>query len=353
MITYRVSLALAFSFLLTCAPELTGQADSRPTSQPSRDATARKPKRDARIRLRELLDRADPPASVEIDGRIYEVKKLQEQARDLWEDAEKFNEEQLGAATVETLVLQMLKQKMAAAGHYLSDKAFEKKRQQHEDEYDGTLFNVRTMAMMKGYPSLNSYWAWYRLKASLGQSIEKDLTKKTLKKFLPEVESFLALDQVQVRAMFFSARDDEGKRWEFDRTYKKAAVARARVVKGEDFAKVARQSDPLPKGHAKSKLLNYNLLRGDYRDTKYGELIAGSSPFTTAFYHTKLGDCTQPVLGKDGYWIVKVEKRKRTGQKIQLAGSTTELLRKMYVHDRFQKWVTATLDNVVLKMKPR
>ena len=98
------------------------------------------------------------------------------------------------------------------------------------------------------------------------------------------------------------------------------------------------------------RLVGSVLLRRAYGVTEYDELFAGGSAFQAAFFDTRQGQCTAPVPGRGAYWILKVEKRSPTGRKV---GTNEDLLRKMYVHDRFQKWVTATLGKVVLKVKPR
>lgn len=87
--------------------------------------------------------------------------------------------------------------------------------------------------------------------------------------------------------------------------YNKIMEYRKRILKGEDFAKVARESakdgDPSAKDNG--------------GDLGYFSVLQMVYPFETVAYNTKVGDVSMPVRSRFGYHIVKViDKRKSPGE---------------------------------------
>lgn len=87
--------------------------------------------------------------------------------------------------------------------------------------------------------------------------------------------------------------------------YNKIMEYRKRILKGEDFAKVARESaatgDPSAKDNG--------------GDLGFFPVLQMVYPFETVAYNTKVGDISMPVRTRFGYHIIKVlEKRKAPGE---------------------------------------
>jgi len=116
---------------------------------------------------------------------------------------------------------------------------------------------------------------------------------------------------------------------------------------------VRKQADALDDKRVVSDLLNYNQLRKHYGASEYTELSSGLALVDEAFYRTKEGQHTGPRAAPDGYWILRVQQREPSGRRItKIDARREELLRQIYVADRFRQWANERLARVLLR-EPR
>ncbi len=89
--------------------------------------------------------------------------------------------------------------------------------------------------------------------------------------------------------------------------YKKAMTVRKRIVKGEDFAKVAKEvsADPSAKNNG--------------GDLGYFSALHMVYPFESAAYNTPVGEVSKPVRTKFGYHIIKVTGKRPARGTIKVA----------------------------------
>ena len=101
--------------------------------------------------------------------------------------------------------------------------------------------------------------------------------------------------------------------------YKKIMDIRTRLMKGEDFVKLAKEvsEDPLAKGSPASK--NKPAIPGNGGDLGYFTAFDMVYPFESAAYNLKLGEVSMPVRTDFGYHLIKVTDIKNAMNKVQVA----------------------------------
>jgi len=92
---------------------------------------------------------------------------------------------------------------------------------------------------------------------------------------------------------------------------------RDRIIKGENFAKVAAETSDDPS--AKDTTLNGRFYRGNGGDLGYFSVFDMIYPFENAAYTTKPGDVSAPVRTEFGYHLLKVVDKKKALGKVNIA----------------------------------
>ena len=99
--------------------------------------------------------------------------------------------------------------------------------------------------------------------------------------------------------------------------YKKTMALRKRILKGEDFGKVAMEnSDDLS---ARDRQADNRTMKGNRGDLGYFTAFDMVYPFETGAYNIKVGEISMPVRSDFGYHLIKVTDRKPALGRVQVA----------------------------------
>lgn len=99
--------------------------------------------------------------------------------------------------------------------------------------------------------------------------------------------------------------------------YKRIMALRKRVLKGEDFGKLAMEnSDDLS---ARDRTVENRTIKGNKGDLGYFTVFDMVYPFETGAYNTKVGEVSMPVRSDFGYHLIMVTDRKPALGKVQVA----------------------------------
>jgi len=101
--------------------------------------------------------------------------------------------------------------------------------------------------------------------------------------------------------------------------YNKIMSILARIKKGEDFGKVARETSEDPSARDMAASGNRPAMKGNSGDLGYFSVLDLVYPFEVAAYNTKVGEVSAPVRTDFGYHLVKVTDRKPAMGKVQVA----------------------------------
>lgn len=99
--------------------------------------------------------------------------------------------------------------------------------------------------------------------------------------------------------------------------YKKVMNLHKRILKGEDFGKVAMEaSDDLS---ARDRQMEGRTIKGNLGDLGYFTVFDMVYPFETGAYNTPVGEVSMPVRSDFGYHLIKVTDRKPALGRVQVA----------------------------------
>ena len=99
--------------------------------------------------------------------------------------------------------------------------------------------------------------------------------------------------------------------------YNKAIKIRKRILKGENFGKVATETSE--DQSAKDRQQEQYTIAGNKGDLGYFTVFDMVYPFETGAYNTKIGEVSIPVRSEFGYHLIKVTDRKPAMGKVQIA----------------------------------
>lgn len=99
--------------------------------------------------------------------------------------------------------------------------------------------------------------------------------------------------------------------------YKKVMALRKRILKGEDFGKLAMEnSDDLS---ANDRTVENRKIKGNRGDLGYFTVFDMVYPFESGAYNTPVGEVSMPVRSDFGYHLIKVTDRKPALGRVQVA----------------------------------
>ena len=99
--------------------------------------------------------------------------------------------------------------------------------------------------------------------------------------------------------------------------FKKVMALRKRIMKGEDFGKLAMEnSDDLS---ARDRTIENRNVKGNKGDLGYFTVFDMVYPFETGAYNTPVGEVSMPVRSDFGYHLIKVTDRKPALGRVQVA----------------------------------
>jgi len=99
--------------------------------------------------------------------------------------------------------------------------------------------------------------------------------------------------------------------------WNKIMELRKRIMKGEDFSKVATEASEDPS--AKDRSADGRTSRGNHGDLGYFTAFDMVYPFESAAYNAKIGEVSMPVRTDYGYHLIKVTDRLPAMGKVQIA----------------------------------
>ncbi|MBK6345722.1 MAG: peptidylprolyl isomerase [Bacteroidales bacterium] len=99
--------------------------------------------------------------------------------------------------------------------------------------------------------------------------------------------------------------------------YKRIMLIRKRIMKGEDFGKLAMEnSDDLS---ANDRTIENRKIKGNQGDLGYFTVFDMVYPFESGAYNTAMGEVSMPVRSDFGYHLIKVTDRKPALGRVQVA----------------------------------
>jgi peptidyl-prolyl cis-trans isomerase SurA len=101
--------------------------------------------------------------------------------------------------------------------------------------------------------------------------------------------------------------------------YKKIMAIRARILKGEDFAKVAAEVSEDEQARDREDPQTKRMLKGNGGDLGYFTVLDMVYPFENAVYKMKPGEISMPVRTDNGYHIIKLTQKNPALGKITVA----------------------------------
>lgn len=101
------------------------------------------------------------------------------------------------------------------------------------------------------------------------------------------------------------------------KAYKKITDIRSKLIKGENFEKVAKLYSE--DESAKDRTVSDNLIKGNGGDLGYFSVLNLFYEFENAVYKTKVGEISEPIRTPVGYHIIKVTDKKPALGKVQVA----------------------------------
>lgn len=101
--------------------------------------------------------------------------------------------------------------------------------------------------------------------------------------------------------------------------YRKILKIRERIMKGEPFEKVARETSEDPSARDREDPGSKTMIRGNGGDLGYFTVLDMIYPFETGAYTTNVGEVSMPVRTDYGYHLIKVTKRQPAMGKVVVA----------------------------------
>lgn len=253
----------------------------------------------------------------------------------------------LERAVQEVVVREALRQELQKAGAYISDEEFQRRYDEYREPYDSTPFNVEIIATkFKGYPCLEAFRSRWRLLASYGEMIKKEVTDEALQAYADKFAGFFADGQVGVDVIPFMARSAKTGAWQPDGmtgAKARADAMFAAMEKGEVTfdAALAKNGEFFANDEKKGHLgmMPLNQLKQQLRESEFTQLHDGFSLAHFLFFEAEVGKTIGPLQSADGWVIVRVNSRTPPRRKVDVKNEKERnLVREDYVTYRFFQW---------------
>jgi hypothetical protein len=226
----------------------------------------------------------------------------------------------------------LLEAVLAARGHLLDDEAFAEAYAEHAEPYAGSPISLEVIARnFMGFPSMEAYRSYYRLRESFRRSVADEINEDTLRAHLPRANRLLGVGTIDVEVILCSAFDFPNKSWPEGGW--EAAAAEAREVAQEladsggaawdsllddysDFwdppaptTPTQQQQQPKKKNKGRFGTLNRNELLQYLQESDYSLFVDGYSVADAIFFDVEPGRFGGPWRGPFGYYFAKVSRR--------------------------------------------
>jgi hypothetical protein len=289
---------------------------------------------------------------LEVNGRRWMTSDAFEQVK------EGLFVQDMETAVSELVCREALRQELAKAGTYLSDKDFREQFTEYRKQFDSTLFNTEMIAKaFKGYPTLEAFRTRWRLMKSYEDMIAKEINDDSLQAYAEKHDRFFADGSVNVDVIPFLGRDSRSGAWRPNGM--SAALKRAEKVlagiKGdrESFDKALEASGEFytqdkERGRLGGK--SYNELRRSLRENEYTDLLKGFSLGYFVFYEGAVGKVLGPIQGSEAWYLVRINGRTPAKKPVSVKEARTrDLVKQDYVAYRFLEWSKKVLETTKLK----
>ncbi|HNW53630.1 MAG TPA: peptidylprolyl isomerase, partial [Bacteroidales bacterium] len=185
------------------------------------------------------------------------------------------------------------------------------------DEYLDLYINFRlkvTEARALGMDTIKSFsdeLAGYRKQLAQPYLMDNEESEKIIREAYDHLQYDIRASHILIRVEKLASAADTLAAWN------KTMQLRKRIVKGEDFGKVAAEASEDPS--AKDRDANGRKIKGNYGDLGYFTAFDMVYPFEAAVYNAKVNEVTMPVRSDFGYHLIKVTDKIPAIGKVQLA----------------------------------
>ncbi len=185
------------------------------------------------------------------------------------------------------------------------------------EEYLDLFINFRlkvTEAEALGMDTLKSFrdeLAGYRKQLAQPYLSDNQTSEKMIQEAYEHMKYDVRASHILIRVERLASADDTLAAWN------KIMQLRKRILKGEDFSKVAVAGSEDPS--AKDRVADGRTMKGNRGDLGFFTAFDMVYPFEEAVYNSKVGEVTMPVRTDFGYHLIKVTAKMPAIGKVQLA----------------------------------
>lgn len=195
-------------------------------------------------------------------------------------------------------------------------------------EYEGSFLSYEQVALQfLGFPTMEAYRQWYRLRLSFRRSLPDPYPEEMLQDHLEGHASFLRGSQVEPEIILLSARDSRTGLMPrdgdpFGAAAQRAEAVRAKLAAGAEWGAVLMEHSELPDTYASAAggvpqprrgrfgAIERNLLRQYLGEDEYLEFATGVAVADHIFFEAEPGVVYGPVRGALGWMFYRVNGRR-------------------------------------------
>ena len=185
------------------------------------------------------------------------------------------------------------------------------------EEYLDLYINFRlkvTEAKALGMDTIKSFrneLEGYRKQLAQPYLVDNQAYEKMIREAYDHMQYDVRASHILIRVDRLASASDTLAAWN------KIIQLRKRILKGEDFGKVAAEASEDPS--ARDREANGQKIKGNYGDLGFFTAFDMVYPFESAVYNAKLNEVTMPVRTDFGYHLIKVAGKIPAMGKVQLA----------------------------------
>lgn len=155
--------------------------------------------------------------------------------------------------------------------------------------------------------------AGYRKQLAQPYLNDKEVTEKLIKEAYERTKSDVRASHILIKC------DPDALPKDTLAAYNKVLGIRSRILKGEDFGKLAKENSDDPSAKDQPETKDRPAQKGNGGDLGYFTVLQMVYPFENAAFTTKVGEVSMPVRTRYGYHIIKVADKRPARGIIQVA----------------------------------